>query len=119
MADWNARRKEAADMLGSEFGRFQHEFDDLRTRLGRLAGEAARDFGDGPQKLTELRGALDGRLAVIERELDALSRDLRLQGGAVTGRIGHSVREKPLAALAVAAGLGFVAAHLFRRRRAR
>ncbi|HQT61555.1 MULTISPECIES: hypothetical protein [unclassified Acidiphilium] len=138
MTDWTATGREAADRLGGEFDRFQHEFEALRARLAGLAGEIAGKAGDhaasdaqtgaqtgvqagaqaGTQAFTELRAALDGRLAGIERDIETLSRALRVQGGAVAGRIEDTVREKPLAALAMAAGLGFVAAHLFRRRRA-
>ncbi|HQU09984.1 MAG TPA: hypothetical protein PLV07_00250, partial [Acidiphilium sp.] len=137
MTDWTATGREAADRLGGEFDRFQHEFEALRARLAGLAGEIAGKAGDhaasdaqtgaqtgvqagaqaGTQAFTELRAALDGRLAGIERDIETLSRALRVQGGAVAGRIEDTVREKPLAALAMAAGLGFVAAHLFRRRR--
>lgn len=117
MANWNGRRKEAADMLGDEFNHFQGEIDALRNKLGRLASETVRELSDGPQKLTELRSALDGRLSIIERELDSLSHDLRLRGGETAGRIEAGVRERPFAALAIAAGVGFIAAHLLRRRR--
>lgn len=136
MTDWTAKGREAADRLGGEFDRFQHEFESLRARLAGLAGETGGEIGGeivgeagadgraaagtqaGMRALAELRAALDGRLAGIERDIETLSRALREQGGAVAGRIEDTVREKPLAALAMAAGLGFVAAHLFRRRRA-
>ncbi len=136
MTDWTATGREAADRLGGEFDRFQHEFEALRARLAGLAGDVAGEAGGGEEAagaqtgvqagvqagahaFAELRAALDGRLAGIERDIETLSRALRVQGGAVAGRIEDTVREKPLAALAMAAGLGFVAAHLFRRRRAR
>ncbi|HQT72308.1 MAG TPA: hypothetical protein PLX84_00100, partial [Acidiphilium sp.] len=134
MTDWTATGREAADRLGGEFDRFQHEFEALRARLAGLAGDVAGEAGGGEEAagaqtgvqagvqagahaFAELRAALDGRLAGIERDIETLSRALRVQGGAVAGRIEDTVREKPLAALAMAAGLGFVAAHLFRRRR--
>ncbi|OYV63941.1 MAG: hypothetical protein B7X09_06530 [Acidiphilium sp. 21-66-27] len=130
MTDWTATGREAADRLGGEFDRFQHEFEALRARLAGLAGDVAGEAGGGEEAagaqtgvqagvqagahaFAELRAALDGRLAGIERDIETLSRALRVQGGAVAGRIEDTVREKPLAALAMAAGLGFVAAHLF------
>lgn len=117
MANWSGKRKEAVETLGDEFDRFQGEFDALRSRLGRLAGDSFREFSESPQKLADLRAALDGRLSTIERELDALTHDLRIRGGDAAGRLEASVKERPFTALAIAAGVGFVAARLLRRRR--
>lgn len=117
MANWKSKRKDAAGSLTDEFDRLQDEFDSLRGRLARIAGETVREFNDSPQKLAELKSVIDERLTLLESDLGALSRELRVRGGAAVGKAEKAVHERPLAALAIAAGVGFVAAHLWRRRR--
>lgn len=116
MMNWSGRRKDAMSDLAGEFDRFHDDFDALRTKLVRLAGETAKDLNVTPHKLAELKSVLDDRLAMIEDEMGDLGRQLRARGGAAADRVERRVHEQPFAALAIAAGVGFVAAHLLRRR---
>lgn len=117
MANWKSRGRTAAEGLTGEFDRLQDEFDALRGRLARLAGETMKEFDISPRRLAELRTAIDERLSLLDGDLDGLGRALKQGGGKAAGRVERMVHEQPVAALAIAAGIGFVAAHLFRRRR--
>lgn len=119
MTNWKSRGGKAAESLTEEFDRFQDEFDALRNRFTRFAGETMKEFDVSPRRLAELRAAIDDRLSLLEDDLAVLGREARRRGGKAAGRAERMVHEQPLAALAVAAGIGFVAAHLFRRRRRR
>lgn len=118
MANWSGRRKDAMGTLSDEFDRFQGEFEALRRRLAHLAGDTVKEFNDSPHKLAELKSTMQDRLSLLEGDLATLNRELRLRGGAVAGRLEQTVHERPFATLAIAAGVGFIAAHLLRRRRA-
>lgn len=115
MVNWSGRHKEATTILNDEFDRFQGEFDVLRDKLARLAGDTVKEFNDSPQKLSDLKSVIDGRLSLIEGEIGDLGRQLRVEGSKAAGRVEQKVHEQPLAALAIAAGVGFLAAQLLRR----
>ncbi|HQT86424.1 MULTISPECIES: DUF883 family protein [Acidiphilium] len=117
MASWGGKRKDAMGTLTDEFDRFQGDFETLRTKLVRLAGDTMKEFNDSPEKLAELKHAIDLRLSSIEDEMSDLGKQLRIKGGRAVSQVETKVHEQPLAALAIAAGVGFVAAHLLRRRR--
>ncbi|MGC9271480.1 glycine zipper domain-containing protein [Acidiphilium sp.] len=113
---WSGKRKDAMGTLSDEFDRFQDDFDTLRTKLVRMANDTVKDFSDSPQKLAELKSAIDLRLSTIEDEIGDLGKQLRIKGGKAADRVERRVHEQPFAALAVAAGVGFIAAYLLRRR---
>lgn len=117
MAYWGGKRKDAMGTLTHEFDRFQDEFQDLRTKLVRLAGDTMKELNDSPEKLAELKHAIDLRLTSIEGEMSDLGKQLRVQGSKAAGKVEKKVHEQPFAALAVAAGVGFIAAKLISRRR--
>lgn len=117
MRRWSSRRKDAVSTLTSEFDRFQDDFDQLRTKLVRLAGDTVKEFSDSPQKFADLKDVIEGRLAVIEDEIGDLGRQLRIKGGEAAGRVEKRVQERPFASLAIAFGVGLFAAQLLRRRR--
>lgn len=119
MADWKDRGRSAAEGLSGEFDRIQDEFDALRERLARLAGETMKDFDISPRTLARLRAAIDERISGLEGDLEGLGRELKRRGGKTAGRVERMVHEQPMTALAIAAGVGFFAAHLLRRRRRR
>lgn len=116
MASWGGKRRDAMGTLTDEFDRFQGDFETLKTKLVRLAGDTMKEFNDSPEKLAELKHAIDLRLSSIEDEMSDFSKQLRVKGGKAVDRVESKVQEQPLAALAIAAGVGFVAAHLLRRR---
>ncbi len=89
MASWGSKRKDAMSTLTDEFDR----------------------------KLAELKHAIDLRLSSIEDEMSDFGKQLRIKGGKAVNQVESKVHEQPLAALAIAAGVGFVAAHLLRRRK--
>jgi ElaB/YqjD/DUF883 family membrane-anchored ribosome-binding protein len=117
MASWGGKRKDAMGTLTDEFDRFQGDFETLRTKLVRLAGDTMKEFNDSPEKLAELKHAIDLRLSSMEDEMSDFGKQLRIKGSKAVDTVETKVHEQPLAALAIAAGVGFVAAHLLRRRR--
>ena len=117
MRNWSGKRKDAMGTLTGEFDRFQDDFEQLRANLVRLAGDTVKEFNESPQKFAELKDAIDGRLAVIEDEIGDLGKQLRIKGGEAAGRVEKRVHEQPFASLAIAFGVGLVAAQLLRRRR--
>lgn len=118
MGDRGGRPKDAAGTLTGEFDRLQDDFDRLRARLVRMADDTVREFNSSPHKFSELKEAIENRLAVIDDDLGDLGERLRLRGGEAAGRMERQVRDHPLASLAIAFGVGLIAARLLRRRRA-
>ncbi|HEX7390496.1 MAG TPA: hypothetical protein VF286_10320 [Acidiphilium sp.] len=118
MGDWSGRPKDAAGTLTGDFDRLQDDFDRLRARLVRMADDTVREFNSSPHNFSGLKDVIESRLAAIEDDIGGLGERLRLQGGEAAGRVEQQVRDHPLASLAVAFGVGLIAARLLRRRRA-
>lgn len=116
MRSWSGKRKDAKEVVADEFDRLQDEFDTLRTKLTRFAGDTVKEFNDAPHKFSELRDSVEGRLAILESDIGALSRQLRVRGNEAADQVKSTVHERPFTSLAVAFGVGIVAAQLLRRR---
>lgn len=96
----------------------KQEFEKFRSGLG----EAADKLGDNAQAALEQitaylnGGNLSSRVASIEEELEILGARLRGTGKDAVARLETEVSEKPLASLAIAFGVGLLAAGFLRRR---
>jgi ElaB/YqjD/DUF883 family membrane-anchored ribosome-binding protein len=93
--------------LKADFERLTAGLSDLRQHLVSLGVESAR-------------GVQDAGLAQIDtlrRELDDMSLQFRKQGRDALSQVEQSVRERPLASLLMAFGIGMILARLFGRSR--
>lgn len=81
------------------------EIDDIATAIAGLTAKKASEFkGEALKAGNDALGASNEALEVVRDRLNAAGSDL-----------GDRVREKPLQALGIAAGIGFLAALLTRR----
>jgi ElaB/YqjD/DUF883 family membrane-anchored ribosome-binding protein len=94
--------------LKADFERLSENLSALRQHLVGFGLEGARGM---------VQGAGLAQLDALRRELDELSDDLRQQGRDALSQVERSVRERPLASLLMAFGVGMVLARLFGRRR--
>ena len=102
--------------------------EEVRVDLGQLKADFERltaDLAGLRQNLVNLgmesaRGVQEAGLAQLDtlrREIDDLSLHLRKQGRDALSQVEQSVRERPLASLLMAFGIGMVLARLFGRSR--
>lgn len=87
------------------------DIEQLRADLASLR-EHGREFGAA--KAGEARGLLEEKVHQIQVEIDRLTGELRRQGEEAKARLEQNVHERPLTSLAIAFGVGFIAAKLLR-----
>ncbi len=92
-------------VLRAEFARLREELASIREMLTTTGA----DILSGP------KAAAESRLASLQGEVEKLAAELKGQGGEVLQRIDHKVQERPLTSIAVAFGIGLLAAQLLRR----
>ncbi len=98
------------DYLRDEFNRFRSELTGLKERLGTNAGDVL------DQMSAVLNGSnVSSRLATLENDVERLAGRLKGTGKDAMVKLEHQVGERPLASIAVAFGIGLLAAQLFRR----
>lgn len=93
--------------------------EDIEARIANLkaemAGLGAALSGLGAAKLQGAKSEADARLAEVAKTGEAALDDLRKTLATYERDLSRTVRERPLPALAMAAGLGFLLALIFRR----
>jgi len=91
--------------LKAEFAKLREELANIREMLTTTGA----DILAGP------KAAAQSRLASLQDEVEKLAAEMKGQGNEVLQRIDQKVQERPLTSLAVAFGVGLLAAQLFRR----
>ncbi len=98
------------DYLKQEFNRFRSELTGMKEKMGGTASDAL------DQMSAYLNGSgLSSRLATLESEFDVLAGRLKGSGKDAMTRVEAQVTQRPIASIAVAFGVGLLAAQLFRR----
>ncbi len=95
-----------------ESGFLRAEFEKLRDELASIREMLATS---GADMLSGSRAAAESRLASLQEQVGRLATEVKGQGNEVLQRLDHKVQERPLTSLAVAFGVGLLAAQLFRR----
>jgi ElaB/YqjD/DUF883 family membrane-anchored ribosome-binding protein len=98
------------EALKKEFERFRDEFAGVK---GKLSGSAAEAL-DKMSAYLDASKLAAGRASVAE-EIDGITAKVKTAGRETATRIEHEVTERPIASLAVAFGIGLLAAQLLRR----
>lgn len=92
---------------------------DLEAQIAHLRGEMSRlaeaVANAGSVIASDVKGSAKARSRRLQRSSEATLRDLRAQLDDIEQEISGRVRERPLTALAAAAGLGFLLALIARR----
>ena len=104
---------EAADDLRVDLSQLRADFERLSETLSGLKQHLV---GLGVEGARGLQDAGLAQIDLLKRELDDMSQQLRRQGRDALGQVEQSVRERPLASLLVAFGIGMVLSRLFGRR---
>ncbi|MGH7078883.1 MAG: DUF883 family protein [Acetobacteraceae bacterium] len=92
-------------VLKAEFAKLREELATIREML----------TATGSDMLAGSKAAARRRLSAVQGEVERLASDLQDQGGEMLERLDHKVQERPLTSLAVAFGVGLLAAQLLRR----
>lgn len=90
--------------ISREYEHLADQISTLRTRLVALAGDTVEQL------------SADERIKWLNQELAVLTERVSQEGKKAAGKAGGIVQERPMASLAIAFGLGFVAARMLRRR---
>jgi ElaB/YqjD/DUF883 family membrane-anchored ribosome-binding protein len=98
------------EYLRNEFQRFRSDISGVRDRLSSNANDA----------LDQISGYLNGgaiasRISSLEAELESLAGKAKGYGKDGVQKIEEKVAERPIVSVAVAFGVGILAAQLFRR----
>lgn len=96
---------ERIDKIEKEFAEFRKDFKDVSEALKSMASEKAQDY--------ESRARVAFRQA--QNKAEHVFSDVRDHFDDATDRVENRVRENPLTALAVVAGLGFLIGFCSRR----
>ena len=97
------------EQLKQEFNRFRTELSGMKDKLSENATEALE------QMSAFLNGNLTSRVGKLEAEFEHLAERLKGTSKDAVAKLEHEVGARPLASLAVAFGVGVVAAQLMRR----
>jgi ElaB/YqjD/DUF883 family membrane-anchored ribosome-binding protein len=98
------------EFLKNEFQRFRSELSGVREKLGAGASEALDQMGE------YLNGSgVSSRIASLEAELEALAGKVKGYSKEGVVKLENQVTERPIASVAIAFGVGLLAAQLFRR----
>ncbi len=103
------------ESLSKEFERFQDEVGNLKSKLTKMASETLEDIQNNPAKLLDLRGSIEQKIGVLEDDVNQFGQYLKEYGTEAVGTMTKQISERPVTTIAVAFGLGFVAAQLVRR----
>ncbi len=98
------------DYLKQEFNRFRADLAGVKDKLSDNAAEALDQIGG------YLNGsAMSSRLASLEEELEYLTGKVKSTGKDAVGRLEKQVGQRPIASIAIAFGVGVLAAQFLRR----
>lgn len=111
----SASAKSDFKSLSKEFDRFQEEVGSLKTKLTRMASETIEDIQNNPGKLVDLRSSIEQKISLLEDDVNKFGAYLKEQSADAMGTMSRQISERPVTTIAVAFGLGFVAAQLVRR----
>lgn len=98
--------KLAGDDLAASLSRLRTDLDDVRHQLVRAGGETAGAARDA---------ALE-QVTAMQHQLEGVADEARRRGREAGDAIDRYVRDKPMASIAMAFGVGWVMARLFGRR---
>jgi ElaB/YqjD/DUF883 family membrane-anchored ribosome-binding protein len=111
----SASEKTDFKSLSKEFDRFQDEVGALKSKLTKLATDTIEDIQNNPAKLLDLRSSIEQKITLLEDDVSQFGQYLKEQGAEAVGTMSKQISERPVTTIAVAFGLGFVAAQLVRR----
>jgi ElaB/YqjD/DUF883 family membrane-anchored ribosome-binding protein len=98
------------EFLRDEFNRFRSELNGMKSKLGANASDALDQMGD------YLNGkGVASKLSALESEIETLTARLRDSGKVAVNKLETNVSNRPLASIAIAFGVGLLAAQLVRR----
>ncbi len=98
------------EFLRDEFNRFRSEVAGMKDKMGANASDAL------DQMSHYLNGKnVSSKLSALETEIEALTARLRDSGKVAVGKLETQVGNRPLASLAIAFGVGLLAAQFVRR----
>ena len=98
------------DYLRGEFQRFRNDMAGVKDKLSANASDALDQIGSYLNG-----GALSSRVATIEAELESLAGKAKGYGKEGVHKLESNVAERPIVSVAIAFGVGILAAQLFRR----
>ncbi len=105
MADMNMNETVDTGAIRAEFEKLREELAGIRKLLN---SEAAEHFSG-------VREAAETRFASLQAEVEKLAGEMKGQSKEVLHEIDRRVQERPLTSLAVAFGVGLLAAQVLRR----
>ncbi|WP_297323080.1 DUF883 domain-containing protein [uncultured Bartonella sp.] len=97
--------KNLQEQLQDQLEQLKKEVTDIHSTLNNL----------GSEKLSEVRGKAEKLYATARENGEEAISQAKEKIGDVQGQLCHCIREKPIASLAAAAGIGFILALLMRR----
>ncbi len=98
------------DFLKQEFNRFKSELSSMKDRMSSNTTQVLDQMG------SYLNGdAISSRISALESDIEYYASKLKDSGKDAVTRIESEVGNRPIASIAVAFGLGLLAAQLIRR----
>jgi ElaB/YqjD/DUF883 family membrane-anchored ribosome-binding protein len=99
------------EFLRDEFNRFRSEFSGMKDKIGANASDAL------DQMSSYLNGKnVSSKLSALESEIEALTTRLKDSSKVAVNKLETQVGNRPLASIAVAFGVGLLAAQFIRRK---
>jgi ElaB/YqjD/DUF883 family membrane-anchored ribosome-binding protein len=102
----------------SDINFLRQQFERFRVELAGMKEKLSDDVSTALDEISSYLhgGELSKRAASVEADLAALSCKLQNKGKNAVSRLEHRVEERPLASVAVAFGVGLIAAQFLRRK---
>ncbi|MDE2239985.1 MAG: hypothetical protein KGJ73_08660 [Rhodospirillales bacterium] len=109
--------RKRVDSSSIDIDYLKNEFEKFRAGLGDTASKMSDNANAALEQITEYLngGNLSSRVASIEEELEILAARLKGTGKDAVAKLETEVSSRPLASLAIAFGVGMLAAGLLRR----
>ena len=112
----NATKVDAKDIdlefLRNEFQRFRADLNGVKDKLGANASDALDQISS---YLNGGSSALTSRIATLETEFQELATKVKGYSKEGVSKLESGVSERPIASVAIAFGVGLLAAQLIRR----
>ncbi len=105
MADMNMNETADSGVIRAEFEKLREELASIRKLLGSEASE----------HVSTVKEAAESRFASLQAEVEKLATEMKGQSKEVLHEIDRKVQERPLTSIAVAFGVGILAAQILRR----
>lgn len=109
----NATNRGSDEQMQAENVRLQNEIDELKTELSRLSQTIGTIAN---RRYEDLRGRASAYADDFARQGAALRDQAYERAGAMEAEVERSIRERPLAAVAIAAGVGYLVGLISRSR---